>query len=81
MIDHPVKIPNVYNWSEGNIMFYYDPDVCNQFLCHVFKPTHFIVRKNPDENYTVVKEGYFDEVIFECKTYQEALTYLLMIES
>jgi hypothetical protein len=85
MIDHPISHNGLSPWQKDGMRLHYDTHIDSQFLCYIDdikRVKHVIVRNNPSENYTVMKASDLnDEVIFECKTYQEALTYLLMLES
>jgi hypothetical protein len=84
------------DWYEGRLRFSYNPTDEVQFCVHfvdydyVVKSSYkddtvlYLFRRNPNENYFIVQTKNTDfsgEVLFECKTYQEALTYLLLLES
>jgi hypothetical protein len=91
MIDHPMKSKNAVwdDWYEGKLQFSYHPANNIQFYAYVVQSSNqdenflWLYRRNPNENYFIVqgKSMDFGEVLFECKTYQEALTYLLLLES
>jgi hypothetical protein len=91
MIDHPMKSKNAVrdDWYEGRLQFSHIPERDIQFYAYVMQSSNqdenflWLYRRNPNENYFIVQGKYmnFGEVIFECKTYQEGLTYLLLLES
>jgi hypothetical protein len=94
MIDHPIQSPEKAevsgDWWEGRLQFSYHSANNPQFYVYVIGSFNQdenylrLYRRNPNENYFIVQgknPTFSGEVIFECKTYQEALTYLLLLES
>lgn len=93
MIDHPMQSSENAeisdDWWEGKLQFSYNLNLDTQFYVYVMGSSNkdenylWMFRRNPNENYFIVQGNTMnsDEVLFECKTYQEGLTYLLLLES